>query len=277
MPYLYETHLHTSEASLCGKSVGYEYIKRYKDLGYTGIIITEHFYHGNCAINKRLPWDKWVRAFCWGYEKAREEGSRQGLDVFFGWEETFDGGDDYLVYGLDKEWLLDHPELIRWTRKQQYEEVRRYGGCVVQAHPFRQRDYINRVCLSSGCVDAVEAANAANQPSFDALAWRYAKSLNLPVIAGSDAHYAWYEDPDLFYGVYLDNKMESINDFAEAIRTDKKDSRRCNITELKIPEDRFRFYGDERIILPLDIRDNNDRPIKSFSELDFLKEFVIRR
>jgi hypothetical protein len=276
MPYLYETHLHTRETSVCGKSGASEYIKKYKELGYTGIIITEHFYRGNCAIDRRLPWDKWVRAFCRGYENAREEGSRQGLDVFFGWEETFDG-DDYLVYGLGKEWLLEHPEVIRWTRKQQYEEAMRYGGCVVQAHPFRQYDYIDRICLSTGCVDAVEAANAANQPSFDALAWRYAKSLNLSVIAGSDAHYAGYLNPNVFYGVYQNKKMESINDFAEAIRSDKKDPRRCNITGLKVRESRFRFYGDERIMLPLDILDNNGRNSKPLSELDFLEDLLIRK
>jgi hypothetical protein len=256
--------------------VGSEYVKRYKDMGYAGIIITEHFYHGNCAINKMLPWNRWVHAFCKGYESAREEGSRRGLDVFFGWEETFDWGDDYLIYGLDKEWLLEHPEVIHWTRKQQFDEVKRYGGCVVKAHPFRQYEYIDRICLSAGCVDAVEVANAANQPSFDMLAWRYAKALELPGIAGSDAHYAWYSDPDAFFGVYLDKKMESINDFVEAIRKDKKDSRRCNITELKIPEGRFKFHGPERIMLPMDVRDENDQTVKSLSGFDFLEKYGIR-
>jgi hypothetical protein len=263
MPYLYETHLHTSEASACGKSAGREYIARYKDMGYTGIIITDHFYRGNSAINKNLPWTQWVHAFCRGYEGAREEGSRRGLDVFFGWEETFDG-DDYLVYGLDAKWLMDHPKVIHWTRKQQYDEVRRYGGCVVQAHPFRQAYYINRIYLSTGCVDAVEGANASNQPSWDAMALRYAQSLKLPVTAGSDAHSVWNDEPGAFYGVYLDKKMESINDYVDAIRSDKKDSRRCNITELKIPKGRCDLFGDEKIILPVEARDRNDERIKSY-------------
>jgi len=125
--YLYEPHLHTSQASACGISPGREYIKRYQDLGYTGIIVTDHFYGGNTAIDRNLPWPKWVDAFCRGYEDARDEGERRGLDVFFGWEETFDG-DDYLVYGLDKEWLLQHPEARYWTRKEQYETVSCGGG-----------------------------------------------------------------------------------------------------------------------------------------------------
>ena len=252
MSHLYETHLHTKEGSSCGVSSGREYVKKYKDLGYTGIIITDHFLRGNCAIDRNLPWEKWVHKFCRGYEYAREEGARRDLDVFFGWEETFNG-DDYLIYGLDKEWLLEHPEAAYWNRKDQFEEVRRYGGCVVQAHPFRQHYYINCVHLSAGCVDAVEAANAGNgEPSYDALAWVYAKRLSLPVTAGSDIHFAEDIRPHTVFGVYLDRKMKTIRDYVDAIRSNA-------IGGLKIPPGRCDLYGNERVMLPVDIRDDRDR------------------
>jgi len=254
MTYLYETHLHTKEGSACGVSSGREYIERYLDLGYTGVIFTDHFQRGNCAVERYLPWKKWVHKFCRGYEDAREEGARRGLDVFFGWEETFDG-DDYLVYGLGKDWLLEHPEVVRWTRKEQFEEVRRYGGCVVQAHPFRQHYYINSIRLSSGCVDAVEAANAGNSdPSFDALAWAYAKKLSLVVTAGSDIHSAFEVQPGATFGIYMDKKMETIADYVAAIRGN-------TIKGLKMPPGRCELRGNERIIKPVDIRDSRDRTI----------------
>jgi hypothetical protein len=252
MAFLYETHLHTSQASACGVSRGREYVTRYQDLGYAGIIVTDHFYRGNSAINRNLPWPKWVNAFCRGYEDAREEGERQGLDVFFGWEETFDG-DDYLVYGLDKEWLLQHPEVRRWTRKEQFDTVKRYGGCVVQAHPFRQHSYINCVHLSAGCVDAVEIANCGNHDqSYDALACLYAKKLALPATAGSDIHRAADTYGNIIFGVYLEQKMETIRDYVNAIRNKA-------IMGLKIPAGRCDLQGDERLMLPVDIRDNEDR------------------
>ena len=250
MPYLYATHLHTSQGSSCGVSRGREYIARYKDLGYTGIIVTDHFYNGNCAVDRNLSWKKWVNDFVRGYEDARNEGQRRGLDVFFGWEETFEG-DDYLVYGLDKEWLLQYPEAAEWTRKEQFEEVRRYGGCVVQAHPFRQYYYINRICLS-GCVDAVEAANSGNERSFDALAWVYAKKLNVPVTAGSDIHRAEDVRPETVFGVYLDKKMDTIADYVNAVRNG-------TIRALKVPAGRFDLLGDERVQLPVVLRDEQDR------------------
>ena len=258
MAYLYETHIHTKEGSACGISRGREYIKKYQDLGYSGIIITDHFIGGNCAIDRHLPWEKFVANFCRGYENAREEGARAGFDVFFGWEQTYDG-DDYLVYGLDKEWLLEHPEVVRWSRKEQFEEARRYGGCVVQAHPFRQYYYIDCIRLSA-CVDAVEVANSGNEQSFDAFAWAYSNKLKVSATAGSDIHSASDIRSNTVFGVYLDKKMENILDYVNAVRNN-------TISGLKVPKGRFNFYGDERLSLPVEIRDCNDRKFaKSLEE-----------
>lgn len=41
--YIYETHLHTSEGSACGRSRAIDIVDAYKAAGYTGIIITDHF------------------------------------------------------------------------------------------------------------------------------------------------------------------------------------------------------------------------------------------
>ncbi|MDR1596656.1 MAG: PHP domain-containing protein [Treponema sp.] len=252
MKYLYETHLHTVQSSGCGESEGRAYIRKYKEMGFAGIIVTDHFYNGNCAISRHLPWREWVNRFCRGYEDARREGEKQGLDVFFGWEETFDA-DDYLIYGLDKDWLFAHPEAIRWTRLEQYNEVHRYGGCVVQAHPFRHQYYIDTIHLSAGCVDAVEAGNACNtSASQDALALRYAEKLGLPVTAGSDIHNIAQIAAGRIFGTYLDKKMETIQDYVKAVREN-------TIAGIKTSPGRCDFHGNETVSLPVDIRDANDR------------------
>jgi hypothetical protein len=255
MSHLYETHLHTAHSSACACSRGSEYVKLYKEMGYSGIIVTDHFYNGNTAIPRSLPWKEWVKEFCRGYEETRNEGERQGFDVFFGWEETFDGCDDYLVYGLDKAWLLEHPEARKWTRGEQYRAVKAAGGCVVQAHPFRQHYYIKRVILSTGCVDAVEVANAVNaEQSYDALAMRYAQKLKLPVTAGSDMHDARNICNGWLYGVFTNERLKTIGDFVNVV---------CNNTMsgISITTGRCDYYGDERVSLPVDIRDHNDRSI----------------
>jgi hypothetical protein len=252
MPYLYETHLHTSQASVCAVSRGREYIRRYLDLGYTGIIVTDHFFRGNSSIDRRLPWREKVELFCRGYEDAREEGEKRGLDVFFGWEESF-AGDDYLVYGLDKKWLLEHPESGNWTRKEQFQEVSAAGGCVVQAHPFRQHYYIRRIILAPYLVHGVEAANAGNgEAAYDGLAWVYAKKLKLPVTAGSDIHSAADVRQGGTFGVYLDKKLNSVNDYALAVRNDA-------LAGLEFSPGRCDFSGDTRTSLPVDIRDDESQ------------------
>jgi len=254
--YLYETHLHTYGVSKCAISHGSDYIDGYIDKGYSGIIVTDHFFNANCALSRKLPWKEWVNRFCRGYEEAKEEGDRKGFDVFFGWEETFDGCDDYLVYGLDKEWLLDHPEVRTWTRGEQYRAVREAGGCVIQAHPFRQRYYIPRVVLSTGCVDAVEVVNGGHEDvSFDALANRYAEKIGKPVTAGTDIHSA----DDLLYtnifGVYSEKKLNSIADFVNMILKNE-------VTGLKTNKDRLAFSGKEKVTIPVEIRDENDKITK---------------
>ncbi len=216
MQYVYETHLHTSRGSLCGRSTGEEYVRFYKNLGYAGIIVTEHFIHGNCAVDPDLSWKRFVSEFMKSYEETREAGERAGLSVFFGWEETFDG-DDYLIYGLDGEWLTKNPQVAGWSRSEQYREVRRHGGCVVQAHPFRDRHYIPAIHLSPGCVDAFEVGNAGNLAEHDQQAYSFAKKNGLVMTAGTDIHFSGQFSEDQMMGVAFDKPLESIHDYVDAI------------------------------------------------------------
>lgn len=218
--YLIETHMHTSPVSACSDSRGREYISRYLDAGYSGIIVTDHFWHGYCGIDRSLPWPEFVKQFCAGYEDALEEGIKQGLPVFFGWEETFEG-DDWLVYGLDKAWLIDHPEVVTWTREQQFEEVHRYGGCVVHAHPFRASWYIKGIHLTPRLADGIEGFNSGNDEKWNILGMRYAALSGLPVTAGSDNHHAKQMCKDNLSGVRLEEPIQTIRDYVRIIREKK--------------------------------------------------------
>ena len=214
--YLYETHLHTTEASKCSDTPGREYISRYRDLGYDGIFVTDHFYHGNTIVDRSLPWPDFVHQFCSGYYHAREEGEKQGFPVFFGWEENF-RGDEFLIYGLDDQFMLAHPEMLQWTRAEQYRAVREAGGCVVQAHPFRARYYISDIWLSPYFVDAIEGVNTTNEDHWNTLAMRYGESLDLPITAGSDNHHVNLMCPDNLAGVLLDHPLTSSADYVRVI------------------------------------------------------------
>lgn len=219
--FLYETHLHTSEASACGMLTGAEQARKFKEAGYTGIVVTDHFIGGNTAIDRSLPWEAWVEGLCKGYESAREEGDKIGLQVFFGWESGYQGT-EFLIYGLDKQWLLDHPEIRDCSIQRQYELVHAGGGIVIHAHPFRVEPYIPQIRLFPDYVDAVEAINAAHSsiysrshknPVWNDEAMAYAREHDLPVTAGSDQH-----KPDLICGgMIFSRKMADIHDLSRAI------------------------------------------------------------
>jgi len=216
MSYIYETHLHTNIGSKCGRCNPEDYIEPYMRLGFTGIIVTDHFFNGNSSIDPSLPWKEKVRIYCLGYEKAQEAGYKRGFSVFFGWEHNFQA-DEFLVYGLDKQWLLDHPEVMQYTRKQLYENATAAGGAVVQAHPFRERDYIEKIRLWPDYVTAIEAFNKNNSKDEDLRARAYARKYNLIVTAGSDVH-TLDTISDGAYGVVSDVKWNSIADYVHMLQ-----------------------------------------------------------
>ena len=217
MPYLYETHMHTCQGSACGVSTGAEQARFYSELGYTGIFVTDHFTGGNTAVPKDLPWRERIDWFCSGYEDALIEGQRLGLQVFFGWEQNYDG-DEYLVYGPDKAWLLEHPDIEFWTRRQQLEEVHRAGGAVIQAHPFRDRDYIPAILLGRGYCDGIEVANSWNHRWCDVCARNYADEYGFLTTAGSDNHNRARAIPEAMMGVRLPRRLSGAMDYARMIR-----------------------------------------------------------
>lgn len=198
MAYRYETHMHTMEGSACSSSTGAEMARAHKAAGYTGIFVTDHFFNGNSAVPRELPWEERIRRFCLGYERAKAEGDRIGLQVFFGLEYAYQGA-EFLVYNLDKQWLLDHEDIDKGDPRKALALMRRDGGFVIQAHPFRERNYIDHFQLFPRDIDGVEAINAAHLGEegrkINQRAFAYAEMFDLPVTAGSDSH-----KTELLYG-----------------------------------------------------------------------------
>ena len=213
--YLYETHLHTMEASACSMISGKEQARAYKKAGYSGIVVTDHFFNGNTSIPDNLPWEERVNLFYKGYESAKREGDKIGLSVFFAWESNYDGT-EFIVLGLGKDFLLDNPDYLSWSIKKQYENVKEAGGYIIHAHPFRIRSYIKEVRLFPEYTDAVEVVNIGNgNKEFDNQALEYARKHNFPAIAGTDSH--GYEEKRT--GIAFNYKIEDNIDLIEGIRS----------------------------------------------------------
>lgn len=215
MPYKYETHLHTFEASACATSNGAAMADAHKKAGYTGIIVTDHFFNGNTAIPNDLAWEERVERFCMGYENAKRRGDEIGLQVFFGWEFNYDST-EFLTYGLDKKWLLEHPEILSMKYPDYQKLVKSCGGFLVHAHPFRERWYIPKLVLVPEYTDAVEIYNDGNDMEvFNERAKWYAESFNLPFTAGSDIHNV---NGINGVGIESEKRFDSIHDYIDAVK-----------------------------------------------------------
>ena len=213
MSYLYETHLHTCQASACGKVNGEDYIPYMIDKGYAGMIVTDHFFNGNTCVPENLSWKERVEIYCSGYERALKAAEGKDFNVMFGVEFNF-WKDEYLIYGIDKEWLLNNECIMEMTRHELLEAVHKAGGIMIQAHPYRERDYLEDIKLAPTACDGVEVYNAANKPNMNALGYEYCKKLGLPMTAGSDIHF--YND-DPMGAMLFERKIESVKDLAKAL------------------------------------------------------------
>ena len=215
--YKYETHLHTKEGSACSSAPADEMARAHKEMGYDGIFVTNHFFNGNTSVPHELPWEEKVNRFCLGYEKAKEQGDKIGLDVFFGWEYSYHGA-DLLTYGLDKQWLLKHPMVMDMDVNSYCDFVREQGGIIVHAHPFREADYIAMIRLFPRKCDACEIINSCRSDFENNMAKHYAESYGLRPFAGSDNHSAAQEKLN---GVDFDEIITSEQHFAQLIKEDK--------------------------------------------------------
>ncbi len=182
--YKYDTHCHTSEVSWCANSTAKEMVRAYHEAGYKGMVITDHFINGFTRVDRSKPWEVQVEQHCLGYELAKEEADRIGdFDVFFGWEYS-DDGTEFLTYGLDKTFLLKHPEMLSWSIETYIRKIIDHGGFLIQAHPFRNRDYIKCIRLYPDRVGGFEVVNSANvkcgRQIDDEMADRVADMYDLP-------------------------------------------------------------------------------------------------
>ena len=133
----WELHTHTRESSLCGQVAAAEVAARHLEAGFAGIVITDHY---NAYTLSAYPGDPLERTKAWlgGYRAAREAGEQLGLRVLFGAElRLTDSDNDYLLYGAEPDFLLEHPELYQLSLPALYALVKQKNGVLIQAHPNR--------------------------------------------------------------------------------------------------------------------------------------------
>ena len=215
--YFYETHAHTFPVSKCARSTVREILEMYRDMGYRGIFVTNHFIDGNINIDRTLPYEDRIRFYFSDYEEALRVGRELGIDVFLGVELSY-GGTDFLIYGLDRDWFLAHPEIEGMKKSEELRLMMNEGALVIQAHPFREANYIDHIRLFPRNVHGVEVINACRSEFENGMAKAYADSYGLLCFAGTDTH---SNAQRKFAGMMSDEPITDVFDFIERVKGGK--------------------------------------------------------
>ncbi len=207
--FKYDTHIHTSEVSNCGKVPAKEMVRLYKNAGYSGVVVTDHYYKGYFERLKAGSWNEKVDRYLEGYRIAQNEGDKLGLRIIAGMEITFpENMNDYLVYGIDEKFLKENKELYHLGLEGFRKLLEGRDILLFQAHPFRQ--HMTRALPE--LLDGVEVYNGnPRHDSRNPLALEYAEKNGLRMLSGSDFH----QREDLARGGII--VAEEINSSAQLV------------------------------------------------------------
>lgn len=217
--YRYETHLHTCPVSKCATATIREYLEFYKNLGYDGVFVTNHFLDGSLNIDKTKPYEERINFFFSSVEEGKELGREIGIKVFCGIETNYLGS-DFLVYGPDKHWYLENSHIMEMKKSEQLKFFMENGALVIQAHPFREAGYIDHIRLYPRCVHGVEVINATKKDFENEMAGLYASHYNLIEFAGTDNHHM-NEDKHRLAGMETEISIIDEKHFVELVLAGK--------------------------------------------------------
>jgi len=214
--YKYDTHVHTKEVSPCGKVPAIEVVKLYKDAGYHGIVITDHYCDSFFESLYSLSWDEKIDRYLKGYNMALESGKKLGLKVLLGMEIRFiENANDYLVYGFDEDFLRENKELYKLNLKGFRELTKDKNILIFQAHPFRPA----MIPAPPELLDGIEIFNGnPRHNSNNDLAYEYALKNQLLMLSGSDFH----QKGDVAAGgIIISESIDNSKEFSDIIRNNE--------------------------------------------------------
>ncbi len=188
--YKYELHAHTSECDRCAHLSARELVHLYKNAGYDGMVITDHYIEYFYTLwfpdeIEGLTHEQQVTRWLKGFHTAKEEGDKIGFVVLPGAEVRFNGyPNDYLIYGLQEDFFYIVPRLNELQDVYELLSLLPPDVCVVQAHPFRDE----MVVTTPKGLFGLEVYNGGTEKFRNEIARQFACHYKLAMTSGSDIH-----------------------------------------------------------------------------------------
>ncbi len=208
-----EMHHHTSEVSVCAHVKAADGIQMAADCGYDAVVITDHYTPETFSELAHLSWPQQVDQYLSGYYAALAAAKSLKLTVLPGMEIRFyENWNDYLVYGVNRSFLLEFPHLYKLTIERFSQLCRKQGLLLFQAHPFRNKMTV----VDPALLDGIEGLNAnPRQDSRNDIAQVWARRHGLATIAGSDFHQSGDQGSS---GLLLQQPVRTNQDLVSALR-----------------------------------------------------------
>jgi hypothetical protein len=193
-PVLFDMHLHTSRHSNDSQLNPFRLVRRAKDLGLNGVVITEH--------------DK-----LWSEEELAElRAATPGIQIFAGVEVSAKEG-HFLSYGVTD--LSKMPAGI--GVKELCQEVHHQGGAVIAAHPYRWEQNFDEILDTvRPKLDGIELMSSNMDEVMRRRAAALMENRNWAGCGNSDAH---QEDVIGVCYTQFPRRLRDQRDLIEALRT----------------------------------------------------------
>ena len=214
MHYKYELHCHTGEVSSCADAPAAETVKRYKELGYSGIVITDHFSPLTFPVSKLFCPQNAADFYLSGY-RAALGAAGDDFTVLLGMEiRFFATPNDYLIYGMTEEFIKNSKNLLFSSLKKLHNMLESESMLLIQAHPFR--GYVRRA--DPKFLDGAEVFNGKSKTEEEnqkVLQWADSNGLKI-LTSGSDYHHL---SNKINGGIETDEKIKTNSDLIRVLKS----------------------------------------------------------
>lgn len=212
---LIDLHAHTSGISKCCRYPASKILESAYEAGINGIVLTNHYqktYIDKGKINSFV--DKYIEEFYF----TQTLGEQLGLKVFWGIEVTMElyPNVHMLIYGVNTDFLKNHPLIFDYTHKDLYTAVKDNNGVLIQAHPFRNGTTV----LNMDFLDGIEInCHPLYNNSYSQEILKIASENRLAVTCGGDFHADTYRPK---CGMYFPDHIVSGFELGKYIENSKK-------------------------------------------------------
>jgi len=210
-----ELHCHSLEISECARVNSNDIVRKFTEAGYNTLVLSNHFSYTTMQYHKSQSWEEFVEKFVGAYETLKEA-AKGKLNILLGAELRFKANlNDYLLFGITKQFLLDHPEIFDLNPEKFHALAKENGILFVQAHPFR-----NSMTVINPChLDGVEVFNGHfGHDSRNDIANAWADKFGLIKTSGTDYH---YDSSPANGGIFTDEEITSMPQLVEILKSGK--------------------------------------------------------